>query len=265
MDGIPLGPIFIRWNGILIMVGFAAGAVLASRELRRRAIDPEPILHLILPLLIWGSIGARLWHVFTPSISAVQLGLSTWHYLTHPLDLVSIWIGGLGFPGALIGGIFGLLLFCRKYGFDFKMWLDILAPGIALGQAIGRLGNYFNQELYGLPTGLPWKIIIDPEHRLPGYESVQYYHPLFAYESILCILNFLSLVWISRRLLNRPPSGSLFVIYVLNYSLIRLILEFLRLDVSLIEGFNINQLLMGISGLGAGLYLYLRQRAHHKL
>ncbi len=115
MEGLSLGPLFLRWNGLLIMLGFALGGILATRESKRRGLDPEIVLDLVLPFLIWGTIGARLWHILTPPLSSVQLGLTTGHYLTHPLDLFAIWIGGLGFPGALIGGALCLLVFCRKY------------------------------------------------------------------------------------------------------------------------------------------------------
>src|SRR5687767_7261221 len=128
MDGIPLGPILLRWNGLLIMIGFGLGGILASRETKRRGYDSEILLDLVLPLLVWGTIGARLWHIFAPPLSSAQLGLTTAHYLTHPLDLLAIWIGGLGFPGALIGGMLGLFIFCRKYELSFREWLDILAP-----------------------------------------------------------------------------------------------------------------------------------------
>src|SRR5258706_1608067 len=118
MEGLSLGPLFLRWNGLLIMLGFALGGILATRESKRRGLDPEIVLDLVLPFLIWGTIGARLWHILTPPLSSVQLGLTTGHYLTHPLDLFAIWIGGLGFPRALIGGgpcLFGFLRSVRLH------------------------------------------------------------------------------------------------------------------------------------------------------
>jgi phosphatidylglycerol---prolipoprotein diacylglyceryl transferase len=265
MDGIALGPIFLRWNGLLIMIGFALGGILAAREAKRRGYDPEILLDLVLPLLIWGTIGARLWHVFTPPLSSAQLGLTTGHYLTHPLDLLAIWIGGLGFPGALAGGVLGLFFFCRKYELSVREWADILAPALALGQAVGRLGNYFNQELYGLPAHLPWQIFISPEHRLAGYESVDFYHPLFAYETILSLLNLFFLLWAQRRFRERLRAGDLFLIYLFNFGLIRFSLEFLRLDVALVNGVNINQVFAGVVLLVATAVFYLRGRHAQKL
>jgi phosphatidylglycerol:prolipoprotein diacylglycerol transferase len=265
MEGLGLGPLLLRWNGILIMLGFVAGGILAVRESKRRELDTEIVLDLVLPLLIYGTLGARLWHVFTPPVSSVQLGLTTGYYLTHPLDLFAIWVGGLGFPGALIGGVLCLFIFCRKYDLSFWQWADIFAPALALGQAVGRIGNYFNQELYGLPTDLPWKIFISPEHRLAGYESVEYYQPLFAYESILSLFNLIFLVWLSRRFGDRLKTGYLFLIYLINYGIIRLLLEFLRLDVALVNGINVNQTLMSLIALIAGALLYLRSRPVQKL
>jgi len=265
MEGILLGPVLLRWNGLIIMLGFAVSGIIAAREARRRGFDPEIILDLAVPLLIWGTIGARLWHVLTPPRSSVQLGLTTGHYLTHPMDLIAIWIGGLGFPGALIGGSLGLFLFCRKYDLNFAEWADVIAPALALGQAIGRTGNFFNQELYGLPSELPWKIFINPEHRLAGYESVGYYHPLFAYETGLSLLNFILLIWLSRRFALRLRRGDLFLAYLFFYAFVRFGLEFLRLDVSLVWGININQALMGVLLMGCGIIFHMRNRNTLKL
>jgi len=265
MDGISVGPVLLRWNGLLIMLGFALGGILAAREAKRRGFESEILLDLVLPLLIWGTLGARLWHVLTPPLSSVALGLTTEYYLTHPLDLFAIWIGGLGFPGALIGGAIGLFLFCRKYGLGFGDWADILAPSLAFGQAFGRMGNLINQELYGLPTALPWRLFIGPEHRLAGYEAVEYYHPLFAYDSILSLAILLLLLWIRRRFEGNLKAGDLFLVYLLTYGLVRFSLEFLRLDVALIQGVNINQSFAAALLLLSGVVLYLRNGPVRKL
>jgi len=260
MEGIPIGPLVLRWNGVLIMVGFAVGGVFAAREAKRRGYDPEIVLDLVLPLLIWGTIGARLWHVFTPPLSSAQLGLTTGYYLTHPLDLLAIWIGGLGFPGALLGGGLALFFFCRKYELDFREWADILTPGLVLGQIIGRAGNYFNQELYGLPAHVPWQIFISPEYRLAGYESVDFYHPLFAYEMLLNLLMLIVLVRLSR-FKGSLQAGDLFLIYLLGFGLMRFSLEFLRLDVSVVGGININQAFAIILMIVSATVFYLRFRS----
>ncbi len=245
-EGLFLGPFFLRWHAVLIVLGISAGALLAGLEAQRRGDDPQIIYYLFLPLIFWGTLGARLWHIFTPPLSSVQLGLTTAHYLTRPLDALALWIGGFGLPGAILGGGFGLFLFSRKYGLSFWKLADILAPGLALAQAIGRIGNYFNQELYGLPSDLPWAIFIEPVHRLAGYEAVEFYHPLFAYESLLSFVNAALLLWLARRWTERRSDGGLFLTYLAVYSIIRFSLEFLRLDVSLIGGLNVNQLFFAV-------------------
>ncbi len=265
MDGFSLGPLLLRWNGLLLALGISLGALLAAREAKRRDYDPEIIYYLFLPLTIWGTIGARIWHILTPPLSSVQLGLTTQYYLSHPLDALALWIGGFGIPGTLIGGSLALLFFTRKNELSFWKLADILAPGLALAQAIGRLGNYFNQELYGLPTNLPWKIFIEPAYRLMGYEAVEYYHPLFAYEIILNFLNLFFLFWLARRFIETVKVGDLFLIYLGVYSLVRILLEFLRLDIALVDGLNINQAFFVITFVCAGVGLYLKHRPVQEL
>ena len=259
-EGLSLGPLFLRWNGLLIAFGIALGALLAVYEAKRRRYSSEVIYYLFLPLAIWGLIGARLWHIFTPPLSSVQLGLTTQHYLTHPLDVIAVWIGGLGIPGAWIGGAIALLYFARRQELNFWELADVLAPGLALAQAIGRVGNYFNHELYGLPTSLPWKIFIAPAYRLVGFESVEYYHPLFAYEVGFSLINLLLLLWLSHRFFQTLAKGNLFFAYLGVYSLARFMLEFLRLDVALVGGININQAFFAVVFICAGFGLYLRHR-----
>jgi len=265
MEGLSLGPLLIRWNGLLIALGIATGALIAAREANRRGYDPEIIFDLFLPLTIWGTLGARLWHILTPPLSSVELGLTAQYYFSHLTDFAAFWIGGFGIPGALIGGILALLYFARKYELPFWGLADILAPGLALAQAIGRLGNYFNQELYGLPTNLPWKIFIDPTYRLSGFEKVHFYHPLFAYEAILNFANMFFLFWLVRRFTGMIREGDLFLAYLGIYSIIRFSLEYLRLDVALVNGFNINQVFFAIVFICVGIGMVLRHRLIQKL
>lgn len=264
-EGFSLGPLFLRWNGVLIALGISAGALLAGYETKRRGDDPEIIYYLLPPLIGWGLIGARLWHIFTPPLSSVQLGLTTGHYLTHPLDMLALWIGGLGIPGALLGGTFGLFLFSRKHELPFWQLTDLLAPGLALAQTMGRVGNYFNQELYGLPANVSWAIFIQPDHRLIGYEEIEYYHPLFAYEVLMNIMNVALLLWLSRKFFHQLQAGDLFLAYLLFYSAVRFLLEFLRLDVALMAGVNANQAFFAVLFVIAGGVLYRRHRFAREL
>jgi phosphatidylglycerol:prolipoprotein diacylglycerol transferase len=260
-EGFFIGQFEIKFYGIILMLGAVAGAFLASREAKRRGYEPEIVWDLMIYLLIGGIIGARLWHIFTPPPSS---GVTTEWYLTHPLDALNIRKGGLGIPGAVIAGVIVMYFYARRHGLGFTDWLDIGAPGLALGQGIGRWGNFFNQELYGAPTTLPWKIFIDPEHRLVDYSDVEYYHPLFLYESIWNFGNMFLLLWISRRYADWLKSGDLFLIYLIVYPVGRFLLDFLRLDASIVAGLNINQTVMAVVAVGAALALVLRHRTNRK-
>ncbi|HEY5902282.1 MAG TPA: prolipoprotein diacylglyceryl transferase [Anaerolineales bacterium] len=267
-DGFQLGPLFIRFYGIILMTGALAGGWLAARELKRRGSDPEIVWDLLIWLIIGGVIGARLWHVFTPSPSALVIdpvtGAKVNPYFAGGtvrfLDILSIWRGGLGIPGAVIGGLVALYLYTRRHKMDFLDWIDIAAPSLALGQAIGRFGNFFNQELYGAPTNLPWKLYIAPEHRLAGFENVSYYHPLFAYEALLSLANMLLLIWVTRHYEGRRKKGDVFLVYLIFYPVVRFLLDFLRLDASQIGGININQTFMAVVAILAAATLIWRHR-----
>ena len=137
---------------------------------------------------------------------------------------------------------------------------DTVIPGVALAQAIGRWGNFFNQEVYGLPTNLPWKIYIDPAHRVPGYQNYDYFHPLFLYESLWNLLNMAVLLWVARRFEKWLRPGDIFFMYMIMYSIGRFGLEFLRLDASQVGGINFNQTFVVIVALVAGLFLFLDHR-----
>lgn len=256
-EGFSIGPLTIRFYGIILMSGALIGGFLAVREAKRRGYDPEIVWDMFIYLLIGGIIGARLWHILTPSPST---GITTGWYFTHPLDALAIWKGGLGIPGAIIGGLITLYLYSRKTGINFAEWTDIISPSLALGQAIGRWGNFFNQELYGAPTNLPWKLYIDPAHRLANYLDVEHYHPLFLYESLWNLMNMFLLLWISRRFADSLKNGDIFLVYLIVYPIGRFFLDFLRLDASLVGGININQTIMAVVALIAAVSLYLRHR-----
>jgi phosphatidylglycerol:prolipoprotein diacylglycerol transferase len=260
VDGFSIGPLYVRFYGIILMLGAFAGGWLGAREAKRRGHDPEIVWDLLIYLIVGGIVGARLWHIFTPSPSAVEQGLTTAFYLSHPLDALAVWKGGLGIPGAVIGGAVVLLIYARRHGLDFAEWVDIASPCLALGQGIGRWGNYFNQELYGAPTDLPWKLFIDPAHRLGGFENIEYYHPLFAYESLLSFLNMFFLMWIARRFADRLKPGDVFLVYLISYPLVRFTLDFMRLDASQVAGVNANQTFMAIIAILSAAALWWRHR-----
>ncbi len=261
--GIQLGPLFIHYYGIIIMSGALLAAFLTAYEAKRKGENPEFVWDALSVVLIGGVIGARLWHILTPPPSMVEQGITTAYYLTHPLDALAIWRGGLGIPGAVIGGGLGLYAYARRRGEDFAVWADLCAPAVALGQAIGRWGNYVNQELYGAPTNLPWAIAIDPLHRVPGFEAFERFHPLFLYESLWNLGNMFLLLWLARKYASRLQKGDLALVYLIVYPVGRFLLEFLRLDSAQLGGLNANQTFMAIVALAAAGLLAYRHRPHH--
>jgi len=267
-SGFEIGPLFIRFYGILIMLGAVAAAFLAEREARRRKLNPEFVWDGLVWVLIGGIIGARLWHIFTPPPSMLVLDPATGN-MVNPyfvggtpqiLDMLTIWKGGLGIPGAVIGGAIALYLFCRQRKTSFLMWADIAAPGVALAQAIGRWGNFFNQELYGKPTTLPWAVEIDPIYRVAGYENYSTFHPLFLYESIWNLLNMVFLLWLGRKFHGRLKNGDIFLTYAIGYSIGRFLLEFIRLDAPVFGTINFNQAFVLVVALASAFLLFWRHR-----
>jgi phosphatidylglycerol:prolipoprotein diacylglycerol transferase len=256
-QGFYIGPVFIYFYGIILMLGAVAAAFLAEREARRRGQAGELVWDGLIWVLIAGIIGARIWHILTPPPSMVENGITTLYYLTHPLDALWIRNGGLGIPGAVIGGAVALYWFCRRNRLSFAMWADIAAPAVALGQAIGRWGNFTNQELYGAPTTLPWGITIQFS---TGYPPETRFHPLFLYESLWNFANLFLLLWLGRRHAERLKEGDLFLVYLIAYPVGRFLLEFLRLDAAQVAGLNINQTIMLVVAVLAAGALYLRHR-----
>lgn len=263
-QGFFIGPLEVRFYGIILMLGAVAGAWLAAREAKRRGHDPEIVWDLLTYLLIGGIIGARLWHILTPPPSS---GITAGWYLTHPLDALAIWKGGLGIPGAVIGGLIAMYFYSRKHKLIFAEWTDIAAPSLALGQAIGRWGNFVNQELYGGTTSLPWGIKIEADYRVDQYRDLNQFpvdttrfHPLFLYESLWNLANMFLLLWLSRRYGDRLKNGDIFLVYLVVYPIGRFLLDFLRVDASLVGGININQTVMAVVAVLAASALFWRHR-----
>jgi phosphatidylglycerol:prolipoprotein diacylglycerol transferase len=259
--GIHIGDLlYIRFYGIIIMLGVVAAVFMSRRQARRWGKDPELVWDILTWVLIAGVIGSRVWHIFTPSPSLVERGIDTMYYLTHPMEAIAIWKGGVGIPGAVIGGAIALWIYCRRNKQSFGRWADIIAPGLVLAQAIGRWGNFVNQELYGAPSTLPWAIFIEPAYRLKGFESFATYHPTFLYESVWNLINMGILLWVSDRFRARLKAGDVFLVYLLLYPITRFILEFLRLDSSQVAGVNANQWFMVIVFIISAVVLFLRHR-----
>ena len=257
-QGFNIGPLTIRFYAILIIIGAIVGSWLAARQAKKHGEDSELVLDLLPWLLIGGIIGARLWHVFTPSASNIAQGVTTENYLRNPIEILKMWKGGLGIPGGVIGGALALIIYTKSKKLSFWQWADFIAPGLLVGQAIGRWGNFVNQEVYGRPTNLPWAITIDPQYRISGFEQVAKYHPLFLYESLLNLAGAGVLIWIDRKFKDKLFKGDIFFGYMIWYSTVRFLLEFLRLDPSPVNGININQTSMLVVGVIAVVILVLR-------
>ena len=258
--GIIIGGFEIYFYGIIIMSGVIAAAYVAYKRAPKYGQDAERVWDMVTWAVIAGVIGARIWHILTPSPSLQAQGITTMYYLTHPLDAIDIRNGGLGIVGAVAGGALAIFIYLRRIKASFLTWMDIIAPGLILAQAIGRWGNFVNQELYGAPTNLPWALFVDPLHRLPQYADVAYYHPTFLYESLLNLIGMGLLIWIGNRFFERLKPGDLFLVYLIYYPIVRIFMEMLRLDSSTVAGLNANQALMVVVALASAAVLALRHR-----
>jgi len=246
-----VGPFALRWLGVFIALGLVAGTWLTALELRRRGLDPNLALDSLFFTVPLGFVGARVYHVVT------DYGL----YAEAPFPGVfAVWNGGLGIYGVVAGGFLGLLLFARFRNVSPLVFADAAAPGLLLGQAIGRWGNYFNQELFGRPTDLPWGIRIAPENRPPGFEAAEAFHPTFFYESVWNLLVCLLLLFVARRFARSLKAGDVFLLYVSLYSVGRFFVEALRIDEAFIigDGFRGNLLVAGLLAVLFALAFFLR-------
>ncbi|MGB3615198.1 MAG: prolipoprotein diacylglyceryl transferase [Elainellaceae cyanobacterium] len=257
------GPIALRWYGLLMMVAILTGATLASRYVGRQGQDPDDFWDMLIWVLIPAFIGARLYYVFIQSPRG-QDGLQ--YYLSNPAEIFKIWSGGIHIFGAFIAGTLALWIYTKLRQLPMLVFLDGIALGLPLAQAIGRWGNFINQELYGPPTGLPWGLRIDPRHRIGPYRDLAEYdpstrfHPLFLYESLWNFAGFALIFWISRRF--KLKDGDLTLLYLIWYPLGRFFIEFLRTDSWFFPGtpFNVVHILCAIAVLGGAITLYLRRQ-----
>ncbi len=240
---INLGPFTFHLYGLIIGLAIFIGWYISKKRAKLYKIPENKLENylLVIPLL-FALIAARAYHV-----------IDYWGvYSQNPISILYFQNGGLGIWGAIIGAIIGLFLFCKIKKLDFLKILDLFAPSLVLGQAIGRFGNYINQEGFGPPTNLPWKVYIEPLNRPLSYLSEKYFHPTFFYEAILNFISFLILITIAKKL--RKP-GQVFAIYLILYSLSRLITEHFRIDTWSINGFKVSYL-FSIFGFIVGVFIY---------
>lgn len=245
-----LGSFPIRWYGILMSLAMAAGLIFAYRESESRGIDSDHLLNLIIFCIPAAIIGARLYYVlFSGSLD---------FYLSNPSEILATWHGGLAFHGGLIGGIVVGYFYIRKHKLNFWSMADLVAPGIALGQAIGRWGNFFNQEAHGGPVSYDF-ISRFPQFIQQGmYIKGQYYHPTFLYESVWDFLIFVALAALGRKSFFR--TGDVFLVYIVFYSLGRFLIEGLRTDSLMLGPFRIAQLVSLAGILVASALIYRNHR-----
>jgi phosphatidylglycerol:prolipoprotein diacylglycerol transferase len=221
-----LGPVSIGWYGLCYAIGLAVAYAVLVRLARRAGEDPDLVGNGIIVVAVAALIGGRLYHV-----------VDQWHlYANDPLKIVLPPYSGLGVYGGIVTGTLAGWWYARRHGAPFARWADIVAPALFVMQAIGRWGNYFNQELYGPPTTLPWGIAIDCAHRLDRYacaslpEATTRFHPLFLYESTSGIVGALFLFWLGSRFRSRLRPGDLLLVFFIWYGTTRFLLETLRAD-----------------------------------
>lgn len=263
---IEIGPLALRWYGVLMVTAFIVAAAIAARYVGRKGQDGSNVWDGLLWVLIGAIVGARLYYVFIQSPRGPN-GIE--RYLANPLEILNVMGGGLHIFGGFIGGAIALLLFARRRNLSAAIYLDGAALGLPLGQAIARLGNFINQELYGPPTTLPWGLRIDPPHRIPPFDNLARYpestrfHPLFLYEAIWNLAGFALLNAASRRFEKQLRDGDLILMYAIWYPLGRFCLEFLRTDSWFFPGtpFNVVHGLSFLAVCSAAALLVWRHRA----
>ncbi|MET0915531.1 MAG: prolipoprotein diacylglyceryl transferase [Jiangellaceae bacterium] len=247
-----LGPIPIRAYALCILAGILVAIWVGNRRWIARGGAPGVVGDIAVWAVPFGIVGARLYHVATDWESYFGPG-------ADPVDALKIWQGGLGVWGAIAMGTLGGWIGAKRRGIPLPPIADALAPGIVLAQAIGRFGNWFNQELFGRPTDLPWGLEIDPEFRPDRYADVETFHPTFLYEALWCVAVALILVWADRRF--RMGHGRVFALYVALYTLGRSYIETLRVDPAReVFGLRLNVWTSVVLFAGAVIYIVVSAR-----
>jgi len=253
---IDLGPLRIHFYALCIIAGIIAATLLTNHRLTKRGAEPWVVIDISLIAVPLAIVGARIFHVLTHPGFYFGPGTDIW-------AIFRIWEGGIAIYGALIGGAIGAWLGCRWTGIRFWSFADALAPGLLLAQAMGRFGNWFNQELFGLPTDLPWGLQINPDNSAfpKGLAPDTLFHPTFLYEVIWNGLGVLVLLWVGRRF--GLQWGRLFAVYLIWYSAGRIVWESIRIDPSeIILGLRSN-VWAAIFGVVIGVIIFFVQKRRH--
>jgi phosphatidylglycerol:prolipoprotein diacylglycerol transferase len=212
----------IRWYALFMVAGVLAGLALTRFLAKKVGLDPDWVLDAAPWVVLVSILGARAYYVL----------LRADFFAAHPWDAINIRLGGLSFHGALIAGIVTFAILCRRAGQPFFAWADVAVPGVAIAQAIGRWGNWANQEAFGTPTDLPWGLAIDPQHRPLAFAAAERFHPTFLYESIFNAVNALFLAWVALRIPYSPwlRHGDTLGLYLISYGIGRFVIESIRTD-----------------------------------
>jgi len=257
LSSFSVGPLTIHFYALCIITGIAAAIWIGRKRYANLGGNPDDVSEVAIWAVPFGIIGGRIYHVITSP--AQYFGANG-----NPVDALRIWEGGLGIWGAISLGAVGAYLYFRthKTTLNFRQLLDSLAPGVVVAQAIGRIGNYFNQEVFGKPTELPWGLEIDPLNRPDGFESYATFHPTFLYELLWCLVVAVLLIKLPGFLKQiTSKQGDVFALYILGYTLGRVWIESLRIDeANLILGLRLNIWVSLIVLITASAYLIASKR-----
>jgi phosphatidylglycerol:prolipoprotein diacylglycerol transferase len=254
----------LRWYGVIVMIGVIVGSLLVERELKHRGEKGDRIWDALIWVLPAGIIGARLWYVLNDILGGNRA------YLENPASIFRVWEGGLHIFGGFLFGALALLFYLRQNGLDPWLFLDAAGPAALIGQGIGRLANFINQELYGPATSLPWGIPIAAQHRLPQYRDLALFpvestrfHPTFAYEMLWNFASAGLLLWLSRRYKEDLKPGALFAGWLVLAGIGRVIIEFFRPDQPKIAGLGISytSLFAALLAIAGAILLMARYKA----
>jgi phosphatidylglycerol:prolipoprotein diacylglycerol transferase len=253
-----IGSFGIHWYGIAYAVGLAVAYLVIAHEARWRGLDARLLPNAMILVAAAALVGGRLYHV----IDQWQL------YRDDPLKIVLPPYSGLGVYGGIIAGTLTALIYARWKRQPFLPWADAVAPGLFVMQAIARWGNFFNQELYGSPTNLPWGIAIQCQYRTQGYPCPpgsdplatlgQHFQPMFLYESLSGLIGALFLIWIARRFAGRLLPGDLLLVFFIWYGVVRFAVESLKADNWLLFGVPTAQVFAAVTAVGAAVILVAR-------
>src|SRR5215207_1310977 len=254
----------LHWYGVIVMTGVIIGSLIAERELRRRGENGDRIWDALIWVLPIGIVGARLWYVFNAILGGNR------SYLDNPASIIRVWEGGLHIFGGFLFGATALLLYLRQNKLDPWLFLDAAGPAALVGQGIGRIANFINQELYGPPTTLPWGIPISAEHRLTQYRDLSLFpvettrfHPTFAYEMVWNFASAGLLLWLSRRYKQDLKPGTLFAGWLVLAGVGRVVIEFFRPDQPKIPslGISYSSIFAALMAIAGAILLMARYKA----